>query len=57
MTTTTGILIEPDALARLADALAALGRELAAAEELRDLDAERRAQDRWRAAVASYEGR
>lgn len=57
MTTTTGILIEPDALARLADDLTALGRELAAAEELRDVDAEPRAQDRWRAAVASYEGR
>jgi len=61
-------------LALLAGALAALGRELAAAEQLRDLasgspperadelrgragDVERRAQDRWRAAVASYEGR
>ena len=60
-------------LALLAGALAALGRELAAAEEIRDLaagspperarelrlrarDVEDHAQDRWRAAVASYEG-
>lgn len=60
-------------LALLAGALAALGRELAAAEEirvqahgspperarelrLRARDLERRAQDRWRAAVAAYEG-
>lgn len=61
-------------LALLAGALAALGRELAAAEEIRDqaagspperarelragaLDVERRAQARWRAAIATYEGR
>jgi len=61
-------------LALLAGALAALGRSLAAAEEIRDLaaaspperarelrlrarDLERHAQERWRVAVASYDGR
>ncbi|MEJ7795192.1 MAG: hypothetical protein WKF50_06545 [Nocardioides sp.] len=61
-------------LALLAGALAALGRSLAAAEEIRNLaagspperarelrlrarDIERHAQERWRGAVAAYEGR